>query len=92
MLAALLLGDLVTVQTIESVSATGSGPYDEASFGLVHNVHVVLELLQVSLLLGQLLLQFQQLLLLTLADRIVFVGLLALLEGITICSQPASVD
>lgn len=53
--------------------------------GWIANVHVVLELLQVSLLLGQLLLELQQLLLLTQADREIFIGLLALLEGVTIC-------
>lgn len=48
------------------------------------NVHVVLEHFQVSLLLSKLLLELQELFLLTLADRIIFVGLLALLEGVTI--------
>lgn len=48
------------------------------------NIHVVLEHLQVSLLLSELLLELQELFLLTLANRIVFVGLLALLEGVTI--------
>lgn len=47
------------------------------------NVHVGLELLQVGLLLAQLDPELQQLLLLALADGIVLVGLLALLEGVT---------
>lgn len=61
----------------------------EASFGWALDVHVVLEHLEVSLLLSQLLLELQQLFLLALADRVVFVGLLALLEGVTGCREPA---
>lgn len=56
------------------------------------NIHVVLELLQVSLLLSQLLLELQQLLLLALADRKVFVGLFALLEGVTSCNEKLMVS
>lgn len=56
----------------------GSG----GSGGRVWDVHVIRELLQVRLLLGQLLLELQQLFLLALADGVVLVGLLALLEGI----------
>lgn len=47
------------------------------------NVHVVLKHFEVSLLLSELLLELQELFLLTLADRIVLVGLLTLLEGVT---------
>lgn len=50
----------------------------------IQNVHVVRELLQVSLLLGQLLLELLELLLLALADRIVLAGALALLEGVPV--------
>lgn len=46
---------------------------------------MVLEHFQVGLLLSELLLELQELFLLTLADCIVFVGLLALLEGVTVC-------
>lgn len=46
--------------------------------------HVVLELLQVLVLLGQLLLDFHQLLLLAQADGVVLVGLLALGEGVSV--------
>lgn len=53
-----------------------------AAGGGVGDVHVIRELLQVRLLLGQLLLELQKLLLLTLADGVVLVGLLALLEGV----------
>lgn len=53
--------------------------------GNASNVHVILKHFQVSLLLSELLLELQELFLLTLADRIVFVGLLALLEGVTVC-------
>lgn len=42
------------------------------------------ELLQVGLLLGELLLELQQLLLLAHPDGVVLVGLLALLEGVTV--------
>lgn len=53
-----------------------------AAAGGVGDVHVIRELLQMRLLLGQLLLELQKLLLLTLADGVVLVGLLALLEGV----------
>lgn len=53
-----------------------------AAGGGVGDVHVIRELLQVRLLLGQLLLELQKLLLLTQADGVVLVGLLALLEGV----------
>lgn len=43
---------------------------------------MVRELLQVRLLLGQLLLELEELFLLTQADGVVLVGLLALLEGV----------
>lgn len=46
------------------------------------NIHVVGELLQVGLLLGQLLLELHELLLLALADRKVLAGALAFLEGV----------
>lgn len=55
------------------VAAVGEG---------VGDVHVVRELLQVRLLLGQLLLQLEELFLLALADGVVLVGLLALLERV----------
>ena len=47
-------------------------------------LHVVRQLLQVGLLLGQLLLELLELLLLTLADREVLAGALAPLEGVTV--------
>lgn len=53
-----------------------------AADGGVGDVHVIRELLQMRLLLGQLLLELQKLLLLTLADGVVLVGLLALLERV----------
>jgi len=48
-----------------------------------HDLHVVLELLQVLVLLCQLLLELHKLLLLTHADGIVLVGLLALGECVS---------
>jgi hypothetical protein len=45
---------------------------------------VLAQLLQVSLLLGQLLLELQQLLPLAIPDSVVLVGLLTALEGITV--------
>lgn len=45
---------------------------------------MVLELLQVSLLLLKLLLKLHKLFLLALADSIILVGLLALLEGVAV--------
>lgn len=88
-LAALVLGDLITARrdkrmsTVRSISHTfwGGGRTVLSRFGV--HIHVVLELLQVGLLLAELLLELQKLLLLALADRIVLIGLLALLEGIT---------
>ena len=47
-------------------------------------VHVVRQLLQVGLLLGQLLLELLELLLLALADREVLAGALASLEGVAV--------
>lgn len=51
---------------------------------------MVRQLLEVALLLGELLLQLQQLFALTPADGVVLVGLLALLEGVTVCIEFAS--
>lgn len=48
------------------------------------NVHVFLELLEVSLLLGELLLELEKLLLLAFSDSVVLVGLLPLSESISI--------
>jgi hypothetical protein len=50
----------------------------------VASVHVVRQLLQVGLLLGQLLLELAQLLLLALADRVLLAGALASLEGVAV--------
>ncbi len=47
-------------------------------------LHVVRQLLQVGLLLGQLLLELLELLLLALADREVLAGALAPLEGVAV--------
>lgn len=52
--------------------------------GGFRDIHVVLELLQVRLLLSQLLLELQELFLLTRADGEILVGLLALLESVTV--------
>lgn len=85
-LATLLLGNLVTATTI--ALASHSQDHKQAlmlSSEWVLHIHVVLEGLQVRLLLSQLLLELQELFLLTLANRKVFVGLLTLLKGITIC-------
>lgn len=48
------------------------------------------ELLQVSLLLGELLLELHELLLLAHADGVVLVGLLALLESVTVVGSTQS--
>ena len=48
------------------------------------NIHVLLELVQVVLLVGQPLLQFQKLLLLALTDGVILAGLLTALEGIAV--------
>lgn len=53
------------------------------------NSHMVGQLFEVILLLAELLAQLEQLLLLTLADSVVLVGLLALLEGVTIMAPSA---
>jgi len=55
-----------------------------------HDLHVVLELLQVLVLLCQLLLELHKLLLLTHADGIVLVGLLALGECVSVESRAVS--
>lgn len=49
-------------------------------------VNMVGQLFEVILLLAELLAQLEQLLLLTLADSVVLVGLLALLEGVTLAA------
>lgn len=46
-------------------------------------IHVVLELLQVITLLGDFLLQLQELLVLALADGVILIGLFALGEGVS---------
>lgn len=56
-----------------------------------YDIHVVLELLQVSLLLPELLLELQELFLLALADSEILVDLLALLEGIAVGEGNTSV-
>lgn len=57
-----------------------------ATLRLGQLVDVVRQLLEVALLLGELLLQLQQLFALTPADGVVLVGLLALLEGVTLAA------
>jgi hypothetical protein len=53
---------------------------------------VVRELLQVGLLLGQLLLELHELLLLALADRVVLAGALAPLKGVTVIRKERSMS
>jgi hypothetical protein len=48
------------------------------------HIHVIRQLLQVSMLLGQLLLQLQELLLLALPNSVVLAGALSSLEGVTV--------
>lgn len=50
-------------------------------------LHVIAQLLEVFLLLRQLLLDLQELRLLALSDRVILVGLLAALEGITVQAE-----
>lgn len=49
---------------------------------------MIAQLLEVFLLLGQLVLELQELRLLALSDRVILVGLLAALEGITVRAEP----
>jgi flagellar biosynthesis protein FliR len=76
-LASLTLGQLITARATVSLSSFQHGKDGK-------NEHVLAKLLQMSLLLVKLLLQLQELLLLTLLDGEILVGLLAALEGITV--------
>lgn len=51
------------------------------------NVHVVRKALEVVLLLGELLLELEELLLLALTDGVVLAGTLAALESVTVCGD-----
>lgn len=75
LLAALVLGDLVTRGCIIS-----SMPYAREGG---ESIHVILELLQSLVLLGHLLLQLSELLLLAHADGVVLVGLLTFAESVS---------
>ena len=93
-LAALGLGEVVTRLLVVSDNLYLSSPCFSGSSGRRKkrngvDKHVVRELLQVLLLLLELLLQFQQLLLLALLDGVVLGGALAALEGITVLSSSA---
>lgn len=66
-----------------SAWGTGEGPRRSGC----GNVHVIAECLEVLLLLGKLLLELEELLLLTLADGVVLAGLLALLESVAVISK-----
>lgn len=85
-LATLFLGDLITVRSrscqLLSERSHRQGPN---RWGVRRRVisHVVGQALQMCLLLGELLLQVQQLLLLALLDGIIFERMPALLEGVS---------
>jgi hypothetical protein len=71
-----------------AIAVAAAAPGGVGGGGGVRDVHVIRELLQVRLLLGQLLLELEELLLLALADGVVLVGLLALLEGVARNNPP----
>lgn len=54
-----------------------------SQLGVSVNIHVLGQAVEVLLLLGKLLLELQELLLLTLSDSVVLIGLLASLESIS---------
>jgi hypothetical protein len=87
LLAALVLGDLVTAGisyiSIRSIANSRDRASKEEKFQR-QRLHVVRELLQVDLLLGELLLELLELLLLALADRKVLASTLPPLEGVTV--------
>lgn len=73
---------LFIIQPSRLRSAEWVGPRIDCQGGV--GAHVFRELLEVSLLLGQLLLELEKLLLLTPPDNEVFVGFLALLECVSV--------
>lgn len=95
MLAALALGDFVTLRIEQCPycqqrylgsqnSERKESRMKNEVVELRTNSHVVRQLLEVNLLLGELLLEFHELLLLALANGVVLAGLFALLEGVAV--------